>query len=93
MSDFYTEGGGNLPQNSYNPSWDLWKATLLRRTWLVQRLARSSTTNNDFFALKIVFKIEDKLNFYPFRKAQVEFLKNPFGGQFYNSMFLNRLIL
>ena len=27
-SDFYWEGGGNLPQNNYKPSQDLWEATL-----------------------------------------------------------------
>ena len=43
--DFSLEGGGTLPQNSYNPSRDLCEATLLRRTLSVQRLVRFFGTN------------------------------------------------
>ena len=42
---FSWEGIGTLPQNSYKPLWDLWEATLLRRAWSVQWLARSFGTD------------------------------------------------
>ena len=50
---FSFERGGSLLQNSYKPSWD-WKATLLRKTQSVQRLAvcadrQTNTQTNNFF--------------------------------------------
>ena len=43
---FFLSGGWWYPStNSYKPSQILWEATLLRRSWSVQRLAKSLGTN------------------------------------------------
>ena len=72
--DFSLKGGGTLPENSYKSSQDICKATLLRRTRSVLRLARSFSSNIHTDILLLYYKDDNWLLYQVWIKSDNFFI-------------------